>query len=139
MTLKINDETLITATDTKHIALATGDGMWRVSWLPGQELDRNAALTAMTIAELAVLERPNPELDKTIDALSAEIGICGSDAIMLCLAAPMYGLHFTTKAGKDREGFPVSSSVHLAWFDSPEERARFAASPLVASSRNLED
>jgi len=138
VTLKINDETLITATGTKHIALATGDGMWRVSWLPGQELDRNAAVTAMTVAELAAAERPNPELDETIDALSAEIGICGSDAIMLCLAAPMYGPHFTAKPGQDHDGF-LSSSAHLAWFDSPEERAAFASSPLVDSSRNVED
>jgi hypothetical protein len=44
VTLKINDETRITATGTKHIALATGDGLWRVSWLPGQELNRNGRL-----------------------------------------------------------------------------------------------
>jgi hypothetical protein len=93
----------------------------------------------MTIAELAMLERPNPALGKTIDALSAEIGICGSDAIMLCLAPPMYGLHFTTKPGENRVGSPPASTAHVAWFDSPEERAAFASSPLVASSRNLED
>ena len=41
VTLKITDKALITATGTKHIALATGDGLWRVSWPPGQELNRN--------------------------------------------------------------------------------------------------
>lgn len=35
---------------TDHSAVKV-DGEWRVSWLPGKTLDRNQALTAMTIAE----------------------------------------------------------------------------------------
>lgn len=42
-------DTHMSSPDTPHIATATGGG-WQVSWLPGRTLDRNQAITAMTIA-----------------------------------------------------------------------------------------
>jgi hypothetical protein len=48
MTLTINDTTM-TSDQTTHTTLqAPSEHGWEVSWLPGQLLDRNAAITAMT-------------------------------------------------------------------------------------------
>ena len=54
MTLTINDTTM-TSDQTAHTArLAPGSQhLWEVSWLPGQALDRNSAITAMILADLA--------------------------------------------------------------------------------------
>ncbi len=54
MTVTINDATM-TSDQTAHTArLASGSQhLWEVSWLPGQALDRNSAITAMTLADLA--------------------------------------------------------------------------------------
>ena len=53
MTLTIND-TAMTSDQTAHTArLAPGSQhLWEVSWLPGRALDRNSAITAMTLADL---------------------------------------------------------------------------------------
>ena len=48
MTLTINDTTMT----SDQTALQASSGHSReVSWLPGQLLDRNAAITAMTLAD----------------------------------------------------------------------------------------
>ena len=53
MTLTIND-TSMTSDYTAHTAQETPSrNGWEVSWLPGQTLDRNTAITAMTLADLA--------------------------------------------------------------------------------------
>jgi len=138
VSLTITDKK-ITCKGSPHYALIAPDGTWQVSWLRGQELDRNAAITAMTIAELAALQRPNPELGKTIDALSAEIGVCGSDALMRCFAPPMYGLLITPAPGMSRGGYLETSAAHLVWFDTEEQRDRVAGSPFVESSQKMEE
>ena len=52
MTLTINDTTM-TSDHSTHTARHTPDrDGWEVSWLPGQILDRNAAVTAMTLADI---------------------------------------------------------------------------------------
>ena len=53
MTLTINDTTMTsdqTAHTARHAAERNG---WEVSWLPGQILDRNTAITAMILADTA--------------------------------------------------------------------------------------
>ena len=51
MTLTINDSTM-TSDQTAHTARhAPGRNGWEVSWLPGQTLDRNTAITAMILAD----------------------------------------------------------------------------------------
>ena len=53
MTLTINDTTM-TSDQTAHTARhAPGRNGWEVSWLPGQTLDRNTAITAMILADTA--------------------------------------------------------------------------------------
>ena len=51
MTLTINDTTM-TSDQTAHTARHSPDrDGWEVSWLPGQTLDRNSAITAMILAD----------------------------------------------------------------------------------------
>ena len=58
MTLTINDTTM-TSDQTAHTARHAPDrNGWEVSWLPGQTLDRNTAITAMTLADTTDRTRP---------------------------------------------------------------------------------
>ena len=84
MTLTINDTTM-TSDQTGHTARrAPGrQHLWEVSWLPGQVLDRNAAITAMTIASAAA----DPDLHEGhrlwphIQGWADELGLTAPDAI----------------------------------------------------------
>ena len=84
MTLTINDATM-TSDQTAHTARLApgGQHLWEVSWLPGRALDRNSAITAMTLADLAsghdLSERH--QLWPFIQGWAAELGLTGSDAI----------------------------------------------------------
>ena len=52
MTLTIDDTTM-TSDQSAHTARqAPSRNGWEVSWLPGQTLDRNTAITAMILADL---------------------------------------------------------------------------------------
>ena len=54
MTLTITDTDHDQRPDPAHRPPGPGQpAPWQVSWLPGQALDRNSAITAMTLAELA--------------------------------------------------------------------------------------
>ena len=84
MTLTIYD-TAMTSDQTAHTARqAPGSRhLWEVSWLPGQALDRNSAITAMTLADVT----GGHDLDEQhhmwpfIEGWAAELGLTGSDAI----------------------------------------------------------
>jgi len=83
MTLTITD-TAMTSDQTAHTAQpAPGGRGWEVSWLPGQILDRNAAITAMTIAGAAA----DPDLGEDhrlwphIQGWAGELGLTAPDAI----------------------------------------------------------
>lgn len=53
MTLTIDDTTM-TSDHSTHTARHSADrNGWEVSWLPGQILDRNTAITAMILADTA--------------------------------------------------------------------------------------
>ena len=53
---KITEDSM-TSDQTRHTAARTADG-WTVTWLPGRVLNRNQAITAMTIAEEAAGSLP---------------------------------------------------------------------------------
>jgi len=84
MTLTITDTTM-TSDQTTHVARqAPGPQRgWEVSWLPGQILNRNTAITAMSLADTAGAGdlRPGHRLWPTIESWSAELGLAGPDAI----------------------------------------------------------
>jgi len=84
MTLTINDTTM-TSDQTTHTARQApgSQHLWEVSWLPGQALDRNSAITAMVLADHAG-ERDLSERRRLwpfIESWAAELGLTGSDAI----------------------------------------------------------
>ena len=83
MTLTIND-TAMTSDQTAHTARRAPDrNGWEVSWLPGQTLDRNSAITAMILADTSV----EPDLHEGhrlwphIQSWAAELGLAAPDAI----------------------------------------------------------
>jgi hypothetical protein len=83
VTLIIND-TAMTSDQTTHAARQTpGRNSWEVSWLPGQTLDRNTAITAMTVADTAA----EPDLHEGhrlwphIQSWAEELGLTAPDAI----------------------------------------------------------
>ena len=83
MTLTINDTTM-TSDQTAHTARHAPDrNGWEVSWLPGQTLDRNTAITAMTLADTAA----EPGLHEShrlwphIHSWAQELGLTAPDAI----------------------------------------------------------
>ena len=76
--------TAMTSGQTPHTArLAPSRDGWEVSWLPGQILDRNTAITAMTVAALAVDAdlSEGHRLWPFIQSWAAELGLTGPDAI----------------------------------------------------------
>lgn len=89
MTLHITDDA-ITSDETRHTArlLPLGRGAWEVSWLPGRLLDRNTAITAMTLGEIVARIVDAGGIDSTddrwtiIDAFAVELGITGPDALV---------------------------------------------------------
>lgn len=88
MALTITDQ-VMRSPDTAHTARNRGDGTWEVSWLPKRtQLDRNQALTAMTIAEEvgripadAGPEAYSGKFWALIDSLADELGLTGPDAV----------------------------------------------------------
>ena len=72
MTLTINDTTM-TSDQTPHTARYAPDrNGWEVSWLPGQTLDRNTAITAMILADTTA--EPGPARGAPALAAHPELG-----------------------------------------------------------------
>jgi hypothetical protein len=84
MTLTINDTTM-TSDQTPHTARLAPcrPHHWEVSWLPGQILDRNTAITAMILADTAAQAdlHEGHRLWPHIQGWAAELGLTGPDAI----------------------------------------------------------
>ena len=83
MTLTITDTT-VTSDQSAHTARHAPDrNSWEVSWLPGQNLDRNSAITAMVLADITT----EPDLGKGhrlwphIQSWAAELGLTAPEAI----------------------------------------------------------
>jgi len=83
MTLTINDTTMTsdqTAQTARHAPDRNG---WEVSWLPGQTLDRNTAITAMILADTTA----EPDLHEGhrlwpfVQSWAQELGLTAPDAI----------------------------------------------------------
>jgi hypothetical protein len=83
MTLTINDTTM-TSDNSAHTARrAPGRNGWEVSWLPGQILDRNTAITAMILADTAAEPalQDRHRLWPHIQNWAAELGLAAPDAL----------------------------------------------------------
>ena len=90
MTLTITDTTM-TSDQTAHTARhAPGRNGWDVSWLPGQTLDRNTAITAMTLADTTTEAGLNEghRLWPHIQSWAQELGLTAPDAIARAAQPP---------------------------------------------------
>ena len=83
MTLTITDTTMTSDQSLHSARQAPSRNGWEVSWLPGQTLDRNAAITAMILADTAVGEhlREGHRLWPHIQGWAAELGLTGPEAV----------------------------------------------------------
>lgn len=85
MTLRITDDAM-TSNETRHTALRAEAG-WELSWLPDRTLDRNQAISGMTLAE-AVANMQQENDDHThrmwlhINQWADELGLTGPDAVV---------------------------------------------------------
>ena len=93
MTLTINDTT-ITSDQNPHTArLAPGcQHIWQASWLPGEVLDRNSAITTMLLADIAGKGdlHQGHRLWPHIESWAAELGLTGPDAIARASQPPRH-------------------------------------------------
>ena len=83
MTLTINDTTM-TSDQAAHTARHAPDrNGWAVSWLPGQLLDRNTAITAMTLADITAQAdlHEGHRLWPFVQGWAEELGLTAPDAI----------------------------------------------------------
>jgi hypothetical protein len=83
MTLRI-DDTAMSSDRTVHTARHSPDrNGWEVSWLPSQILDRNSAITAMTLADITAGKdlHEGHRLWPHIQGWAEELGLTGRDAI----------------------------------------------------------
>ncbi len=83
MTLTIHDTTM-TSDQTAHTARhAPSRNGWEVSWLPGQILDRNTAITAMILADTTAETdlHEGHRLWPHIQSWAAEVGLTGPEAV----------------------------------------------------------
>ena len=90
MTLRINDNTM-TSDQSAHTARhALGRNGWEVSWLPDQLLDRNTAITAMTLADTAAGHdlHEGHQLWPHIQSWAEELGLTAPDAIARAAQPP---------------------------------------------------
>ena len=72
MALKILDDSM-SSDRSPHTArlLSSEHHTWGVSWLPGRRLNRNQAITALTVTELLAVGRTSS--DPLVKALKAEL------------------------------------------------------------------
>ncbi len=106
MTLTISDTTM-TSDQSPHTARrAASQNGWEVSWLPGRTLDRNSAITAMVLTDIAANEhvREDHRLWPHIQGWAAELGLTGTDAVAAASQLP---------GDPSREHEPGGGQLHL--------------------------
>ena len=84
MTLTILDDSMSSDRSLHTARLAPGrQHTWEVSWLPGQQLERNEAITAMVLADVTAEGgvHPGHRLWPHIQGWAAELGLTGPDAV----------------------------------------------------------
>jgi hypothetical protein len=134
VTLTINDRSM-TSDQSAHTARRSpGRNGWEVSWLPGQTLDRNSAITAMTLADTTAepgLAEGHP-LWPHIQSWAAELGLTAPDAIAKT-SQPLSGInrhHSPASRQADREAADMTSTTpHRDQHSSPPQKRQRAHSP----------
>ena len=79
------DDTIMTSDQSPHTAQQMPDSPreWKVSWLPERTMDRDTAITAMILADIAATGDIGPDhrLWPAVQSWSAELGLTGPDVI----------------------------------------------------------
>jgi hypothetical protein len=86
MALTILDDSMSSDRTTHRARLMPGRAhLWEVSWLPGQRLDRNGAITAMVLADLAGPGdlRPGDRQWTFAEGWADELGLHADEAVKL--------------------------------------------------------
>ena len=83
MTLTIHDTTMTSDQTDCTARQAPSRNGWEVSWLPGQTLDRNTAITAMILADTAAEQdlHEDHRLWLHIQGWAAELGLNGPESV----------------------------------------------------------
>jgi hypothetical protein len=138
MTLTINDTTII-SDQNPHTArrAPVHQRGWEVSWLPGQILDRNTAITAMILADIAGSGdlHESRRLWPHIESWAAELGLTGPDAITRA-CQPILGLdpgQERASGQPDREAGRLTSQPDTT--SRPPGRAHLKADPPASPER----
>ena len=100
MTLIITDTTMTSGNTTHWARQAPGRG-WEVSWLPVRTLDRNTAVTAMILADVASKAdlQEGHRLWSHIEGSAAELGLTRPEALSAAPQPPGSISHHDEHAG----------------------------------------
>lgn len=90
MALTITDTTMTSDHSTHTARHSPEQHGWEVSWLPGQILDRNTAITAMTLADAAAARdiHERHRLWPHIQGWAGELGLTAPEAITRATQQP---------------------------------------------------
>jgi hypothetical protein len=90
MTLTINDTTMTSDRSAHTARHSPNRNGWEVSWLPGQVMGRNTAITAMTIADMASPGdlHTRQRLWPHIESWAGELGLTATDALAQAAQPP---------------------------------------------------
>ena len=93
MALTILDDTM-SSDRTPHTARLTPDDWraWEVSWLPGRRIDRNSAITAMALADVAASDDIHAEHRwwPVVSAWAEELELTAPEALTHLANAPLW-------------------------------------------------
>jgi hypothetical protein len=93
MTVTILDDTM-SSDRTPHTArrAAADQRSWEVSWLPGRPLDRNSAITAMALADLAASDdvHAGHRLFPNVESWAAELTLTAPQALTHIASPPSW-------------------------------------------------
>ena len=139
MTLTISDTAM--TSDRSHCTARHSPDRngWEVSWLPGQLLDRNTAITAMTLADTAAehdLHDRHPLLPH-VESWAEELGLTAPEAIARASQPPSVidrRARASQPAAQPRGSRLNSQAQQRSGQDSPRHRS--AARPVGRFARS---
>jgi hypothetical protein len=100
MTVTILDDSMSSGRTPHTARLAPGEGhSWEVSWLPGRQMDRNSAITAMVLADAVAADdmQAGHRLWPHVEGWAAELALTAPDALTQIANQPSW-------ANADRTG-----------------------------------
>lgn len=82
--IEVISSSIMTSSDTAHVARCVGGDRWAVSWLPGRTLTGQQAVTAMMLAVSVATAEPPPAGDwASLDDQALELGLTGREAAFM--------------------------------------------------------